>query len=79
MDSKSICFIKNLNDEALLDLAAGVVEELELRGLPDVSYKEGYKRGFLYALRDSDLGPGQVWEEDEVVTLFQELERLFSC
>ena len=62
MGQKEFCLIGQLDDATLLQMAGRVCEELELRGLPDVSFKQGYKAGFLAALRDSEFGPGQVLE-----------------
>lgn len=69
--------IEEMNDAALLRLASQVNQALELRGLPDVSFKEGFKAGFLAALRDENWGPGQVWTDEEAAELFAELERQF--
>jgi hypothetical protein len=75
--SHQIEAIEELNDAALLRLAFQVNQALELRGLPDVSFKEGFKAGFIAALRDENWGPGQVWTDEEAAELFAELERQF--
>ena len=71
--------IRDMRDAALLQMAATVQEEIELRGLPDRSFKQGYKAGFLAALCDQDYGPGQVWSHEEREGLFQELDRRFAA
>ena len=72
-------FISDMQDAALLQMAARVQEEIELRGLPDRSFQQGYKAGFLAALCDQDYGPGQVWSHEERKGLFQELDRRFAA
>lgn len=79
MSQKEFCLVSELNDQNLLALAGQLAQELELRGLPDVSFKQGYKAGFLAALRDENLGPGQVWEASEIEELYQDLERRFAA
>jgi len=79
MSEKEFCLVSDLNDQTLLALAGQLVQELDLRGLPDVSFKQGYKAGFLAALRDENLGPGQVWEAQEIEELYQDLERRFAA
>ncbi|MBU4599115.1 MAG: hypothetical protein KKA46_14985 [Proteobacteria bacterium] len=79
MSKKVFCLVSDLNDSTLLALAGRVGQELELRGLPDVSFKQGYKAGFLAALRDENLGLCQVWEASEIEALYQDLERRFAA
>lgn len=79
MTKKGFCLIGQLDDATLIQVAGRVADELELRGLPDVSFKQGYKAGFLAALRDGDIGPGQVWGQDRAEGLFTELERRFAA
>lgn len=79
MSQKEVFLVSELNDQNLMTLAGRVVQEMELRGLPDVSFKQGYKAGFLAALRDENLGPGQVWEASEIEALYQDLERRFAA
>ena len=63
----------------LLQVAGRVCEELELRGLPDVSFKQGYKAGFLAALRDSEFDPGHVGSLEHAKALYAELEQRFAA
>jgi hypothetical protein len=79
MGQKGFCLIGQLDDATLLQMAARVCEELELRGLPDVSFKQGYKAGFLAALRDSEFGPGQVLSLEQAKGLYAELEQRFAA
>ena len=76
---KDFSFSLYLDNNALIFLAARVQQEMELRGLPDISFKQGYKAGFLAALRDGDFGPGQVWSDSEVKDLYKELDRRFAA
>ena len=70
--------VKKLSNHELADLAVDVVGELETRDLSDPSYIEGYKAGFIAALRDENWGPGQVWTDEEKAELFKEIERWFG-
>ena len=79
MSRKGFCLIGELDDATLSRMAKRVSKEMELRGLPDVSFKQRYKAGFLAALRDENIGPGQVWSHEEVNDLFRELERRFAA
>ncbi len=76
---KDFSFSFYLDNNALMLLAARVQQEMELRGLPDISFKQGYKAGFLSALRDEDYGPGQVWDQEEIKDLYAELDRRFAA
>ena len=79
MSKELLGAIKEMNDLTLMRLAKEVQEAMELRGLPDHSFKQGYKAGFLAALCDEDIGPGQVWSREEAQELYQELERRFAA
>lgn len=70
-------FLLGLDDNRLTRLAATVADELESRGLRNVSYVDGYKAGFIAALRDENYGPGQVWLDEEAAELFKELDGRF--
>lgn len=72
-------FIGKMKEAALLQLAAEVQAEIELRGLPDFSFKQGYKAGFLAAMRDRQLGSGQPWSPEQTQALNAEIERRFSA
>ena len=41
MSQKEFCLVSDLNDQTLLALAGQVVQELELRGLPDCVLQTG--------------------------------------
>lgn len=79
MKGNRYCLMSEADDNTLLQMARRMVKELELRGLPDLSFKQGYKAGFLAALRDENLGPGHVWNQKEVRELFKELDRRFAA
>ena len=76
---KTVFWVTEMNDRALSKLAKRIARELDMRGLPDVSFKQGYKAGFLAALCDEDYGPGQVWSHEESEELFRELDRRFAA
>ena len=76
---KYFCLVSDMNDHTISKLAERVCEELELRGLPDASFRQGYKASFLAALRDDRIGPGQVWNEEEAKRLRNELDRRFAA
>ena len=79
MSKKSFPNIGEMDAVSLMRIAGHVQREIELRGLPDVSFKQGYKAGFIAALRDEDIGPGQVWTQNESAELFKELDRRFAA
>lgn len=79
MAKRRFCLISDMDDATLLAAAGRMSQELELRGLPDVSFKEGYKRGFLAALKDREIGLGQVWSPELGRRLCCELERRFGA
>ncbi|MBU1740410.1 MAG: hypothetical protein KKC37_02615 [Proteobacteria bacterium] len=45
---------------------------------PNESYVAGFKDGFIAGLRDENLGPGQVWTDEEQAELFKEIDRWFG-
>jgi hypothetical protein len=79
MKMKQLMRLSDANDRTVMQVAARVAAEMELRGLPDLSFKQGYKVGFLAALQDEQFGPGQVWDDDEIKELHQELDRRFAA
>ena len=79
MKRERLMSLRDTDDKTLLRHAARLSEELEWRGLPDLSFKQGYKAGFLAALQDDQFGPGQVWSKKEVKKLHKELERRFTA
>ena len=79
MKMKRLMLLGDADDRTVIKLAARVVAEMELRGLPDLSFKQGYKAGFLAALQDEQIGPGQVWDHDEIMELHRELDRRFAA
>ena len=79
MKMKRLMLLSDADDRTLIKAAARIAAEMELRGLPDLPFKQGYKAGFLSALRDEDYGPGQVWDQDEIKDLYEELDRRFAA
>jgi len=72
-------FIGEMRDAALLQLAAEVQAEIELRGLPDLSFKQGYKAGFVAAMCDKAKSMGQPWSHEETKAIHPEIERRFAA
>lgn len=72
-------FIDEMQDSALMQLAAEMQAEIELRGLPDLSFKQGYKAGFVAALRDKAKSTGQPWSPEQTQALHAEIERRFAA
>ena len=79
MKMKRLMLLGDADDRTVIKVAARVMAEVELRGLPDLSFKQGYKAGFLAALQDEQIGPGQVWDHDEIKELHRELDRRFAA
>ena len=79
MKMKQLMLLADADDRTVIKVAARVAAEMELRGLPDLSFKQGYKAGFLAALQDEQIGPGQVWDDDEIKELHMELDRRFAA
>ena len=79
MKMKQLMLLSDADDRTVIKVAAKVAAEMELRGLPDLSFKQGYKAGFLAALQDEQIGPGQVWSKVEINELYRELDRRFAA